>query len=305
VLPAALWDVHESVLRCLGRAEPLTPQRRDCLGFLAELGLVDGDGALTDTGRAYFHHRWVLHDEEAANGLMREALLRHPVTLLVCQVFHGRGKITRQQLDDLLCEQGICADARAVGRLLSVLNTFRIVCYSKKTRALTVLEPAAAAASRRRPSSLFVSPRTPFTNVERLRELVGTAKGHLVWLDKHLDKKVFPVLAESLDGDRVAEVTLVSSDYNLNSSAQTDFDLLRQELAAKGISLRWIIVRRQDMRDVHDRWLICDDWAYNVPPVNSIFGAQAAELIETEDVAGRRQLALQVASRGAALGRSP
>lgn len=298
MLPAALWDVHEAVLRSLGRKEALTRDGADCLPFLAELGLVDTDGLLTDSGRTYFYHRWVLDELEVAKDLMKQVLLRHPVIVLVCQVFHGRGSIARQQLDDLLCEQGIHQDGKAVGRLLSILNRFRIACYSKKTGAFTVLEAVPAAASRPRPSSVFLSPRTPFTNVQRLRELLGTARGEVIWLDKHFDRKAFPLIAESLDGERVTAVTLVSSDHNLNPAARTELHLLRKELAVKGVDLHWIIVGRQDLRDVHDRWVVCDDWAYNVPPVNSIFSAQAAEVMESTDVAGRREFALAVAARG-------
>jgi len=305
MLPTALWDIYENILRSLGRNEALSAQWREHLPFLMELGFVNGDGALSETGRVYFRQRWVLGEIEAAAGQVKQALLGHPMTVLVCQVFHGRGKITRQQLDDLVCEQGLCAGKEAIGRFLSILNRFRIVSYSTKAGSFSGLEPVPPVASRGRASSVFLSPQTPFTNVQRFRELLGSARGEVIWLDKHFDRKAFPLIADCVDGERISAVTLVSSDVNCSPAARTEFSLLRDELAVKGVNLRWLVLRRSDMRDVHDRWLICDDWVYNLPPVNSLFGGQAADLMEIEDAAGRRSFALEIGSRGSEVSERP
>lgn len=303
MLPSAKWDTYHTHLKALGRRQAASQPHLAL--FLEELQLVDGSGqTLTYDGKEYFRLAFILRDEPAAAALVKSRLLQHPIVVLICQVFHGRGPVSREQLEDLLRHEELlnptasAGERVSAGQLLSILNRFGVVRYSTKTGKFSVLERVKTNGDAL-PTRVFLPPDTPFSNVQRMRELLGQASGRTIWLDKHFDRKAFPLIADAIDGQLVPQFLIVSGPYNVDDTAKTEFRLLKKELALKGITLTWAVVPRDKLRDLHDRWLISASRAYNVPPVNSIYAAQAAEISESADSAQAEQFALAIAARGA------
>jgi hypothetical protein len=276
-----LWPGYDLVIRNLGGDSSYPQPTPGDIEFLTIIGLAQDGERLSNLGREYFRARWIFADNQRADEILRSALLTHPVVILLCQVFHGRGAVRRSQLCDLLTAETIPASEEEIGRLLLILSQFTLITYNKQKNTFVVhITPQKPTQP---PVTAFLAPQTPFSNVQRFKEVLDTAQGELIWLDKHFDRKAFPLLADVADGTKLTKVVIISGDYNLNDAAKLDFSLLQRELSERGVELEWLMVEKVNLRDVHDRWLVSDNWAYNIPPVNSIFGGQAAEVSQSND----------------------
>lgn len=302
--PCVPWDRYDEAVRLLGRREELPSALAPSVPFLETLGFVEaarGCPHLSDKGDAYFHSRHVIGEANDAARMVKESLLNLPTTRQLCQVFGGRGAVTRGQVENLLYRHQVMPPDQppsALGTYLDLLNRFGVVSYSKKHGTVRILEAGTELDRQSLPRQVFLEPETPYSNVRRVRELLSACEGEVYWVDKHFDRKGLMLIADALDCTTVPAFTIVSSGANVDKSAEADLGLLRAELAAKGTTLRWIVVDHSQMRDVHDRWVVCDRWAYNLPPVNSIFGAQAAEIIASDAPDKIRQIVRRLVVRG-------
>lgn len=253
------------------------------ISVLRELGYVKADHMfkLDAKGLLVFRSMFVLKDEQTVSEQIKLDLVSHPVVSLVSQVFFGRGPISREQISTLLIHHGIVApDGKLdLGPFLGLLSKFGIVKYNKKTASLiiesTPLTPELS-------QHYFVDPSTPFSNIRNLRRIVAELQGTVYWLDKHFRKEGLEVLIDSLDGQKVSSVTIVSGDQNVTASAKHDFQNARTELGNRGIVLEWRVCTDTSFLSTwHDRWLVGSNINYNIPPVLSIIRGQQSEMIRT------------------------
>ncbi|MEV7826394.1 hypothetical protein [Microbacterium enclense] len=166
-----------------------------------------------------------------------------------------------------------------MGFFVALLGRAGIIRYTKATGAVEVLvHPARAEAT---PPSVFISPSTPFGNRVWLRRVLEEARGDLRWLDKHFTSSAFEPLWEAVDGNNVSRVRILSlylADAHAGRKVKRDYDDLKTEFAARGVVLEWKVIDSRLIRDTHDRWVIGDATARNIPNVNAIFSGQHSEL---------------------------
>jgi hypothetical protein len=236
---------------------------------------------LTDRGNRYFQEKFVRGDESAALDVLREALLVLPPVIAVAQLLDGVAGRTRGSVETVLRSQGYGEGLkdRDVGFFVALLARAEIIRYTKASGAVEVLEhPARAEVP---PPSVFISPSTPFGNRVWLRRVLEEATGDLRWLDKHFTSSAFEALWEAVDGNRVSRVKILSiylDDLHGTKRVKRDFANLQTELTARGVTLEWRVIDSKLIRDTHDRWVIGDATARNIPNVNAIFSGQRSEL---------------------------
>jgi hypothetical protein len=207
--------------------------------------------------------------------------MQMPPVIAVAQLLDGIAGRTRQSVDTVLRSQGFGQSLkdRDLGFFVALLSRVGILSYVKSTGAVSVLvHPAREEAV---PASVFISPGTPFGNRVWLRRVLEEATGDVRWLDKHFTSAAFEAIWEAVDGNRVSRVRILSiylPDVHGGKRVRRDFTNLQSELAARSVQMEWRVIDSTRIRNTHDRWVIGDESARNVPNVNAIISGQHSEL---------------------------
>lgn len=282
MLPDRGWQSYEDVLRYVGERRPAARGLDPLLAFLLGLGMLDEDRAtLTDRGRAYFTARFITGDAAAADAVLHACVLDLPPATAVAQLLVGVPGADRQRAETVLRSQGFGGVTdRAVGSLLKLMDRAGVVDYNPKTAAVRVLDSPAADDAEEVPTSVYVSPATPYGNKVWLRRVLSECEGSIDWLDKHFMPVAFEPLWEAVDGARVSRVRILSlrlKDHEGNRTIKKYRDL-RAELATRSVDLSWRVIDSTKIRDTHDRWVLGATTARNVPNVGAIYTGQHSEM---------------------------
>lgn len=245
--------------------------------LLERLGLTDSSG-LTDTGRAIHKTAWILGEQPDAVAQLSPRL----AGLMPIQVLHqelaGYGAVPESGALELLrIHSAVPAGINDTEfrRFLMWANSMGYLKYSTKTKTVRVAvedsdasDVAAAVAA-----AGVVSPRTPFSNVVRLRRILRDLRGVVWWIDPYFHRRALEELITNLDFSVVSEVRILSSGKSsvLTAVAKTDFVQFEAEIALKGSAAQW---KQDPSRDWHDRWLFGDSGGFNMPPAELIFSGK-------------------------------
>lgn len=249
--------------------------------YLLENSYIDLDGYLHERGKQYFELAFVHNDIESSNNFIVNDLLHNAIVNLVIQVFYGRGKISKNQLCNLLNFHKVALSLiseKDINSFLIFLNKFSIVTYDKKNGMFFVNE---LVHSEFEIKQYFMEPTTPFSNIFNFRKALRTCKGNLFWIDKHFRKEGFELIIDGLSCEGINSVTIISGKDNLTQSAKNDYIALKAELLNRFIELDWRLLEDQHFK-WHDRWIISDSNCYNIPPVLAIIRGQRSEILRTE-----------------------
>jgi hypothetical protein len=245
------------------------------------------DARLTDSGTALFKTAWVLKNKEkalAALGLAMRALV--PVQVIEQELLHFGALPEDGALDLLKLHRAAPPDlsVEQVRRTFRNLAQVGLVVYSSKFKTVRAIAPPPdeIRAGEEHRLAAMVSPKTPYLNVVRLRRILRTLTGTVWWADRHFGVRGLEELAEELDPTAVAEVRILSGSAEnvVTSKSLKDFERFRSEMAIKGVAAEWRVDSAAG--DWHDRWLVGDNGAWNVPPVNTLFKNDHSEMLPTE-----------------------
>lgn len=286
--PNKSWEAYERALRLIGERQRTKDD--DAFSFLSSLGLVRSACVageyvpeLTTSGRDYFAARFIRQDHNAADEILKNAVMSLPPAEAICQLLYGVKSATRETAETVLRSQGFAENSfslsdRKIGSLLMLMNRVGVIRYNKQDKSLEVLEPQAL--EQDAPDSIFISPEKPYSNRARLRQVIGQLEGDVCWLDKHFMPVAFEDLSDALDGNNVTEVRLLSLELPDNSGkkARRDYKDIKAELQGRSIKFEWRTIDSTEVKRTHDRWIIGDNSAWNMPNVNSIYSGQHSEM---------------------------
>jgi hypothetical protein len=283
VLPKKAWTQYEQTIKLLG--ERRFAGNPGEVEFLQALGLIDGDEPrLTEAGEAYFAARFIRGDDAAARAVLAKSVQSFPPAAAILQLLDGVPGADRRRAESVLRSQGFGEGLtdRRVGTLLMIMNACGVIRYDKTTGGVQVLlHPAQAEQT---PPSIFIAPESPYGNKLWLRRVLEACKGYIWWFDKHFMAQAFEPLWEVADGNKINNIKIVSLFLPEHQGrAIRQFQDLRAELRGRNIELAWRVVDSREVRDVHDRWIISSDKAWNAPNVNAIFSGQASEILQTNN----------------------
>ncbi|WP_156131767.1 hypothetical protein [Amycolatopsis methanolica] len=252
--------------------------------ILAETGLIEGD-SLTEAGSDLYRTAWVLRDMEKSSVTLGQALRSLTVLQILEQELRGFGAVPEDGVLDLLRQHRSIPQALTIEKarpLFHWMNSCGVLIYSRKNKTVRIIAPDAdvAAAGEEASRSVMISPRTPFSNVVRLRRIIRLLAGVVTWADPHFGTRALEELATEVDSTKVTEIRIISGNATnvLTEKSFKDFKRFRDEMTLKGITSAW---RVDHKRDWHDRWLVARDGAWNVPPVNNLFQNQYSEILPT------------------------
>lgn len=290
ILPSKSWSAYLNALQFLVEGSYSGPAER--LEFLISLGLVSNIEEPTKEGRKLYDAVFIHNDDDAAQQVLAEALLRYPPAMAILQLLGGARGVNRENVVAVLRSRGFFHSQSdgCIGSLLMLLNRAKLVRYNKANRSIQVIwrpldEPTT-------PKCMFVSRETPFGNRACLRALLRSCNEFIYWFDKHFLPAMFDDLWSSADGNVVFEVRILSlhdPDIVTRKTLQLYTAFVR-ELGAKGIKVEWRVVDSRLVRDTHDRWIISASSAWNVPNANAILSGQNSEILRSESVSQLLQL---------------
>lgn len=285
-LPEHPWQRYKDLLKqAIENQEQIIG---DEFEFLRGIGFLrdDLDHSATDLGKRYYDATYIKNDDAASTTILAEALLSFAPIEALIQLLHGVKNATRDNALAVLKSRGYWRfdDEKPLTHLLNVLNTAGLVTYSKKHRTLKVLhnphDPSLAA-----PSSMFVDPATPYSNIQWLRKILRECNDHIYWLDKHFLKKGLEFIWEVADANKVREIVILSISLREHDKSTTkEYRKLKDELSQKGISLKWMIIDSKLIRDTHDRWILSKDGGWNVPDISTIVSGSRSEIHKSSNL---------------------
>lgn len=249
--------------------------------FLYSINFVQKDGSITEAGSRYLDSKFIFENGEHHAVLRNEVLGLKEVRDL-CQSFYGQ-KTQRKQVERFFKSKTDVSNEREVGRILSLLNKVDILSYSK--RAGTVQFKETDQVEKQDQDSYRLTHRTPYSNLIRFRKALRACAGEVLWIDRHFTKKGLEPLTEELTGDKFESIRVLCGPSHVATHMRDDFKRFREEMENReiGASIR-VITSTEKLRNLHDRWILSSDGAsWNVPPVNSLYGNQEAEIHKTEE----------------------
>jgi hypothetical protein len=270
-------------LRRLARGEAAEDDVQHVLG---RAGIRDANG-LTPAGAALHKLAWVLGKQDAAKESLGKALRPLLPVQVMEQELRGFGQIPEEGVLELLQVHGAAPpdmDMKQARAAFKVLSDLDLVVYSQKFKTVRLAHvPEAdvmAIGEDPRLSALF-SPKTPYSNVVKVRQILRSLVGTVFWVDKHFRSRALEELASEADPSVVTRIFILSGDQPdvLTDRSLRDFKRFTEEMANKGVEAEW---RSLPAKDIHDRWLLDDKKGYNIPAVGSIFSNQWGEALPTE-----------------------
>lgn len=276
VFTKTLDDLLASVRSC-GRGEAIDAESEY---LLERLGFVS-KGKLTSRGKTLDRLVWILRKYDDGERQLAQAMRVLLPMQVIEQELHGFGAVDEEGVMELLQRHNVAPEGFKMETLRNTLRWMSkhgLIAYSPRYKTVRVIQQDedAPSAGEDRQLPALISPRTPYSNLVRLRRTLRTLRGTVWWADPHFGARALEELAEELDTAAVKELRILSREAAGNPKAKKDFDKFAQEMAAKGIRCEW---RVDAQHDWHDRWLADDKLTTNMPPVNTLFKGDYSEML--------------------------
>lgn len=274
-LPKKNWNEYENLIHSIGKND--VSLESDC-DFLIPLNLVE-NGQLTSIGKEYFMRKHCYSDEESARELIKERLLELPYIQLIVESFWGKPKIRKTNVANLLKIHDYEFPDRSLTNLISILNRFKILTYSKKSGVLVInVKPSKT----KLPDRYYVHSDKPFSNQRIYSQIFDCSEGFFFWVEKHFSKKMYELIVDNVDGNRIHTVRLLTGYMGIKDADLKSYKKLKIELQSKNVKFEHrIICDSEILNSIHDRWIHSKNSTYNVPPLNSVLMGQASEIHKT------------------------
>jgi len=111
-----------------------------------------------------------------------------------------------------------------------------------------------------------------------IRELVRKSDSYIYWFDKYFTRKGLEYIVQEIDTDDVDEVRILTGTAQTDHNLRGDFERFKEELEEKGVDAEMRVISGDSAAEIHDRWLVSENHAYNIPSINTIGRGQYAEI---------------------------
>ena len=292
-IPPIPWKTIEKILYSIGKGndkidyENIVGKEKlhTTLSYLQNISFITKNGELTEIGKKFYTELFVCNDDTAYSTLANSLKKTEPVQL-ICQILWGRKNLTKNNIYSLLLVERMVDEKFKeddLGSFLSILNKCNILNYSKKSGTIEILYNPKINSDK--PTALFLSPDTPYSNIKALHETIRSCKKFIWWFDKHFSAKGLEPLSEELNGNQVDEIRLLIGSANVNDKLKNNFKRFEVEMSKRGIKAELrVIYNKELLNTIHDRWIVSENVCYNLPPINTIYQGQYAEIKITKNI---------------------
>ena len=284
-----IWKKCEELLVSISehRHDDRNKKDQNELHFLNNIGFIEDNNKSSPIGNDYYLEMFVKNQKKIANSILTSVLKEFKPVMIICELLWGMKNITRENIFRLLLSFELInsnSEIDDISGFIMLLNKCMILTYSKKTNNISInYNPKTEFPDR---FDKVITPLTPYSNFRNMWILVRQAKNYIWWFDKHFHRKGLEPLSDELDGAKVSEVKILLSIKSSDDFRKLQRDIInfKQEMKNKSIDVYCkVLVDRNLIRKIHDRWIISENICYNVPPINSIFKGQYSELLKTDN----------------------
>lgn len=292
-IPPVPWHTIEKILYSIGKGKDKMDNEHiigkeklhATLSYLQKISFINKNNELTEIGKKFYTELFVYNDETAYS-ILADSLKKTEPVQLICQILWGRKNLTKNNIYNLLLVEKMIDEKFKeddLGSFLSMLNKCKILNYSKKSGTFEILYNPKN--NLEKPTTLFLSPDTPYSNMKALRETIRTCRRFIWWFDKHFSTKGLEPLSDELNGNIIDNIRLLSGIANLNDKLKNDFQRFEKEMLKRGIKVELRVIYNKELLNIiHDRWIISENVCYNLPPINTIYQGQYAEIKLTKNI---------------------
>ncbi len=128
-----------------------------------------------------------------------------------------------------------------------------------------------------RPSAMEITPKTPYSNLLNLRQILRNCGRHIWYADRYFNSRGLEELIRTIDPALVREVRILSGPDNVDERAKRDFARFCEELGHKRVSAEWRVLK--DF--AHGRFIISESACFIVPSIDTIVRGQYSQILET------------------------
>jgi hypothetical protein len=282
LLPQRAWNAYEKIIKAIAEGEE-SDASTDDFDFLRSIHFIDStlDKGLTELGAAYFDSKFIRSELDGANNELRKGLLQFPPCEALLQLLSGVKTPKKNNALSILKSRGFWfyTDESPLTSLLLMMNSVGLISYSKRFKTIEILYNPTSK-NTEVPPSIFIDPTRPYGNKTWLKRVLLSCKNHIYWLDKHFTAAGLEFLWETADANKIKNIKILSLglDVHVTPKVIKDYKDLKKEFANKGISLEWLRINSSLIRDTHDRWILGDKMAWNLPDVNTIMSGSRSEI---------------------------
>jgi len=136
-----------------------------------------------------------------------------------------------------------------------------------------------------RKESRLISPNTPFSNKKILWDTLRECNGYIHWVDKYFSKAGLETIIEAtLDAKKVQEIKILMSSEKVDDKFRKLFMKFKTELGNQGIKCELRMITDSKLKsDIHDRWVLSENCAFNVASTDVIARGQYSEIKTTNN----------------------
>jgi len=291
-IPPIPWKTIEKILYSIGKGKDKIDYEHiigkaklhAALSYLQKISFITENNELTEIGKKFYTELFVCNDEIAYD-ILADSLKKTESVQLICQILWGRKNLTKNNIYNLLLIERMIDEKFKeddLGSFLSILNKCKILNYSKKSGIIEIIYNPKN--NLEESTTLFLSPDTPYSNIKALREAIRTCRSFIWWFDKHFSIKGLEPLSDELNGNIIDNIRVLTGTANVNDNLKKDFKRFETEMSKRGIKAELkVIYNKELLNTIHDRWIISENICYNLPPINTIYQGQYAEIKLTKN----------------------
>lgn len=119
------------------------------------------------------------------------------------------------------------------------------------------------------PDQILIKPEKPFTNLMQIYELMGHFVDSILVLDKYFDEDGL-VFLRKINPAKVKEIKILVGKPHLRKGFKKTYKAFEKEMATIGAKVQCRVLDEHDEMNIHDRFIIGQNLAYNTPSWNRI-----------------------------------
>lgn len=130
----------------------------------------------------------------------------------------------------------------------------------------------------------LIAKNKPFSNKLAFQNTLEQCNSYIFWLDKYFSNKGLEFLSKSISNSRVNEIKILMGVEKADVDFRKNFKDFAEEFKAMNIQVALrVIIDSKVKSSIHDRFLISDNKAFNIPSPDIIARNQLSEITESHN----------------------
>ncbi|MEW6557389.1 MAG: ORF6N domain-containing protein [Elusimicrobiota bacterium] len=132
------------------------------------------------------------------------------------------------------------------------------------------------------PEAVLISPEKPFSNKKNFKDIIRSCRKYIYWVDKYFSEIGLELLSESVDFEKVKIIKILTSAEKVNEKLEKSFRDFKVELKNNDVICKLKVITDNKIRtSIHDRWLMSDNFCFNLPSTDTLARGQYSEIKKT------------------------